>query len=500
MSIIQFSLAKTGEKTCSINRIRLHSAYDPVKEAQRFVAGLDFGFIPTLIVVTEPALSYCAAFLRQAYPAAKLVAIRFTHQFDEYNHLWDKFFYHDQIIQLLHTYGEDEVLATGFISWQPSQQVFPQEYNQCWQQIRNLVQTSRDILGTRAYFGKRWLKNTLSFCYRLQNSCTIEPGTAPVLLVASGPSLESSMDFIKKNRDSLFILALSSALSPLMTAGIKPDACISTDGGYWAKKHLDSCSVPLILPAEAAIPASCFEKSIIPLKYGDAPEAQLLENCKIPALQGFRNGTVSGTALELALSITTGPVFACGLDLAAKIGFQHCQPNRLEMAAATKDFRLVPKETRLFPQQLPSQSLAIYAQWFTSQSQRFKDRFYRLAHSSYQFSNKLGVIRDIDWKEFTAVFARHKKKQGTLRLPRICSVQIPEKAQRYEILLKTLEKYAQQLPDHWLSTLLPAEQALLNRSLEKTELGKKISEKSSKIINEMVDYLRFLGENTGHVV
>ena len=66
MSIIQFSLAKTGEKTCSINRIRLHSAYDPVKEAQRFVAGLDFGFIPTLIVVTEPALSYCAAFLRQA--------------------------------------------------------------------------------------------------------------------------------------------------------------------------------------------------------------------------------------------------------------------------------------------------------------------------------------------------------------------------------------------------------------------------------------------------
>ncbi len=66
--------------------------------------------------------------------------------------------------------------------------------------------------------------------------------------------------------------------------------------------------------------------------------------------------------------------------------------------------------------------------------------------------------------------------------------------------MKTLEKYTQQLPDHWLSTLLPAEQALLNRSLEKTELGKKISEKSSKIINEMVDYLRFLGENTGHVV
>ena len=495
MSTIQFSQTKTGEQTCSINGIRLHSVYDPVKEAQRFVAGLDFGFIPSLIVVTEPALSYCATFLRQTYPEAQLVAIRFTHQFDQYNHLWDKVFYHDQIIQILHTYGEDEVLATGFFSWKPSQQVFPEEYNQCWQQIRNLVQTSRDILGTRAYFGKRWLKNTLSFCYRLKNVCTIQPATAPVLLVASGPSLKSSMDFIKKNRHDLFILALSSALSPLMAAGITPDACISTDGGYWAKKHLECCTVPLILPAEAAIPATCFEKSIVPLRYGDAPEAQLLADCKIPALQGFRNGTVSGTALELALSITTGPVFACGLDLAARIGFQHCQPNRLELAAETTDCRLAPKENRLYPQQLPAQSLAIYAQWFTSQSHRFKDRFYRLAHSSYQFSNKLGAIRDIDWKEFKSILAQHKKKEGTLQLPSICAVQVPEENQRYTLLLKTLEKYSQQLPDHWLSTLLPAEQALLKRSLEKTALEQKITEKSSKIVSEMIDFLKALGEN-----
>ncbi len=501
MDTMQFSLTKTGKQTCTVNGIRLHSAYDPVKEAQRFVSGLDFGFIPSLVVVTEPALSYCVDFLRQAYPDAILVAIRFTHDFDEYNYLWDKVFYHDQVIQILNTYGEDVVLATGFLSWQPSQQVYSEEYNDCWQQIKSLVQTSRDILGTRSYFSKRWLKNTLSFCSRLKNASIIEPGTAPILLVASGPSLESSLDYIIKHRDSFFLIALSSALSPLLAAGIKPDLCISTDGGYWAKRHIDFCPVPLALPAEAAIPAQLFEKNIIPLKYGDAPESELLDICKIPALQAIRNGTVSGTALELALAITTGPVFACGLDLATAVGFQHCQPNRLEMGAEAKDQRLAPKETRLFHQQLPSQSLEIYAQWFISQSTRFKERFYRLAHSSYQFSNRLGAIQDIDWKNFAAILAQYKKNKATVHLPVIRSVMIPDGGQRYKLLLEALENYKrQQLPHHWLSTLLPAEQALARRSLDKSELEAEIKEKSSKCIDEIIDYLKSLGEKKDHVV
>lgn len=498
MSNLELNVAKTGQQTCTINGIRLHSAYDPIKEAQRFVSSLDIPFTPSLIVITEPALSYCSTFLRQSYPQAILVAIRFTHDFDAYNHLWDKVVYHQELIQLLQSYGEDMILATAFFSWQPSQQVFPQEYNHCWQQIRTLVQTSRDILGTRAYFGKRWLKNTLSFCTRLQNTSTIKSGSAPVLLVASGPSLKSSIHFIQKYREAFFVIALSSALSPLLAVGIEPDLCISTDGGYWAKKHIAPCPVPLALPAEAALPAALFEKNIIPLTYADGPEAELLNICKIPRMPAFRNGTVSGTALELALSITTGPVFACGLDLASTIGFQHCQPNCLETAAETKDCRLAPKETRLYPPQLPSQSLQIYAQWFASQSNRFKDRFYRLSDSSYQFSNKLGTIKDLHWEDFSSMLKKLQlqAKNKNLLHPEIICQTIPPQNQRYEILLKTLEKYqVQKLPDHWISTLLPAEQALLARSLEKTELKEKITEKSAQYMKEMIDYLQAMGEN-----
>ena len=124
MSNIELSVAKTGQQTCTINGIRLHSAYDPIKEAQRFVSSLDISFTPSIIVVTEPALSYCATFLRQSYPHAILVAIRFTHDFDAYNHLWDKVLYHQELMQLLQSYGEDMILATAFFPGNPPSRFF----------------------------------------------------------------------------------------------------------------------------------------------------------------------------------------------------------------------------------------------------------------------------------------------------------------------------------------------------------------------------------------
>jgi hypothetical protein len=86
-------------------------------------------------------------------------------------------------------------------------------------------------------------------------------------------------------------------------------------------------------------------------------------------------------------------------------------------------------------------------------------------------------------------------KNKKLIHPEILCQTVPPQKQRYEILLKTLEKYqVQKLPDHWISTLLPAEQALLARSLEKTELEEKITEKSTQYMKEMIHYLQSMGE------
>ena len=64
---IKYDNAKNGDRICSIDGIKLHSAYDPQKEAERFVSGLECSFSPTHIVITGPALSYCAGFLRKRF-------------------------------------------------------------------------------------------------------------------------------------------------------------------------------------------------------------------------------------------------------------------------------------------------------------------------------------------------------------------------------------------------------------------------------------------------
>ena len=47
----------------------------------------------------------------------------------------------------------------------------------------------------------------------------------PVVLVASGPSLDSQLEWLRDNQNSLTIFAAGSALGSLMRNGIEPDAC-----------------------------------------------------------------------------------------------------------------------------------------------------------------------------------------------------------------------------------------------------------------------------------
>ena len=495
MEGIQFSRSRAGEKTCSVNGVHLHSAYDPMKEARRFVDAVELPFEPSLLVVVEPALSHCATFLRQRFPDTTLVAIRLADCFGESNHLWDRTLHLSQVHQMLSLYGEDKVLATLFLSWPPSQRAFPQEYRLCWENIRTLVETSRDILGTREFFGRRWLKNTLSFCAKVKHPHIVRAGSSPILLAASGPSLETSLEPIKEHRASFFLIAISSALSPLLAAGILPDLCVSTDGGYWAKRHIAACPVPLAVPAEAAIPGPCIEGRIVPLQYGDGPETQLLEDCGIPALPALRNGTASGTALELALTLTSGPVFACGLDLSPHRGFQHCQPNALEEDALLLDNRLQPKETRLFSGQLHSRPLEIYGRWFSDQSQRLAPRFCRLAAAGYRFKNRLDQIRDIDWDEFKTIVARLKSNQGGALPPFLQETKIPGTAERRRRLRSILEGYRQgSLPESWLATAFPARQSQLARSGDKTAIEERLLADTLDLLDELLAYLDALEE------
>ena len=90
----------------------------------------------------------------------------------------------------------------------------------------------------------------------------------------------------------------------------------------------------------------------------------------------------------------------CGLDMANQTGFQHTQPNELELNTVIHDNRITNKDTRLSKSELTNGSLDIYRQWFCNFRLKDEERkIYRLMKEEDR-KNNLNQITDLSLDEF----------------------------------------------------------------------------------------------------
>lgn len=493
--------ASNGQLTCCVNGVHLHSRYDPQKEAARFVDSLRCDFTPSYVLVVEPALSYCTPYLKQRFPKAVLCCIRLSCEFTSSDELWQKVFYvaddgrqnNNLAEQIFEFMGEEGVCSCAFVSWKPSEKAFSWEADFAWRKIREAVQKGMSVLSTRKYFARRWIKNALRLCLFATKTALVEQGDASVVVCASGPSLKDSIPYLSHFRSRFFLVALSSALLPLLSAGVRPDLCVSCDGGYWAKLHLSCLSqntIPLSLAAEGSCFAHIIEgNTVVPLIYPDGCSKTILQEMGLAGLEAVRNGTVSGTAVYLALTLTRGDVYFCGLDLAAGKDFVHTQPNALETLASISDYRLSPTETRIVKASLPpsnheSSPMQIYRSWFSSHT--FPARLFRLGT---QKPPTLGTIEGISWKDFerrTNDFAQKRMPSFKETHSRIAA----DKSERKKQLAAVVER--NRANSEWIQDALTLESTLFKRSdsEKRAEIAKKIEEEMGLFCNNV---LRALG-------
>lgn len=413
-----YSSSKNGDLTCSINNIFLHSTYNPINEAKKFVDNIQCDFIPEKVFICEPALSYVAEFLKKKFNNSKIIAIRYTTLFSKYDNLFDKVIYN--IDEIYTEISEDNYSRMLFLSWKPSEKIFEAENEFIWSQIKRCIKFQRDIVGTKAFFNYKWLKNSLNFFTKKTNYGKIKNIDCPIIITASGPTLKDSLPFIKQYRENFFLIAVSSSLSVLFNSKIVPDLCISTDGGFWAKKHLETIfkyqkqniNFPLAISSESSIPNSLFETTtIIPLFYNDDLEKELFNSCKVPFNYAKRNGTVSGTACELALSLTNHEVAIAGLDLCSSKGYQHAQPNNLELFNNFNDNFFNSLIQRQYISEKNSGSLNVYAHWFKNQRANFYNRLYRLNMDNKNNTRDLSPLKDITINRFINLYCKNKTKK-----------------------------------------------------------------------------------------
>lgn len=501
---LTFFASKNGSTSCEYNKLALHSRYNPEREAESFVQNINCPFLPKAIIVTEPALSYCLEFLRKKFPKAIMCAVRLRADcdFSESDKLWDHVFrlnilnqgnscndkrfdvqlFADEIYNFL---GEEILCATLSLAWQPSSKIFIEENSAAWNAIKMATEKAKTVLYTRGFFSARWIKNTVIFCKNVSNVLGIKKGNTPIVIVASGPSLEAAIDVLKKYREKYFLIAVSSAVSACAYYNIEPDFCITTDGGFWAKRHFDFCkkNMRLAMPAEAALPVSLYETAkIFPLAYGDGFADTLLEKCGFKPQKAERNGTVSGTAAMLAMSLTDADIFFCGLDMMPSPSFQHAQPNELELLNSMSDCRISTKETRISASRFAStKSLEIYRSWFSMLPENLSKRIFRVGVDKNN-NPPLGKIKDIDVNFFEKAIMSSGEK-----LPELFSEKILyEKKQRAKIIKDLLSTECES--ENFKREFFPAEFVSMERTIdvsEKQKMSKLLDERCKKLCEKL---------------
>ena len=345
---------------------RLHSKYNPHKEAEHFAATIEDN--PSIIVITEPGESYLAPILKTKFPYTKRIAVRYNETaFSDSDSLWDAVWRpgNGSLPFFLLSHIPDEKLAgTRFLSWKAADKVFPDEADAVWKNIRYAIDMLTSIMHTRSFFGNKWLKNTIDNFVRLEHPGLPHFGMRDFILAGAGLTLEQ---LTPAQAAPYSILAVSSACAALTARHIPIDLCIGTDAGYWALPHFGRLppGVPVAFPLEAAIPASILKTHpCVPLSYNSPLETALFTAAKLQPFTARENGTVTGTACELLLHHTDRTIILAGVDLAAAKGFTHARPHASIARLFTAAHRLHPLAEALAVQNFATQSLETYRQWF----------------------------------------------------------------------------------------------------------------------------------------
>ena len=382
-------------------QVKLHSAYNPQKEAERFCDTIRDN--PKIIVITEPGESYLVIPLRKKFPEARLIAIRYTDNwFLSSDKMWDAVWRpaNGNLTFFLVNNITDELLSVSvFLPWKPADTVWQKSADFVWKNISSSIKLLQSLIATRNFFGKRWLKNiSYNFLYA-ENPVALEFTNKDSVFVASGPGLETFLNNHKAALKKRFTAAASSAAAALLARDIRPGLCITTDGGFWAAGHLKNLPKNIItaFPPEARVHSDVLKNNpCVFLNYGSALEDLFFTLFEIPSKNAKRNGSVAGTACELLLDYTDGNIYAAGLDLQPARGFAHARPHESEKLHEPDFIRTNTVSGFAARSNADGRSLAAYAAWFSQMPKYRAGRIFRIG--TYQ--NTLGNIKSIDEKTF----------------------------------------------------------------------------------------------------
>ncbi|MCQ2590762.1 MAG: DUF115 domain-containing protein [Treponema sp.] len=245
-----FMEAKTGEMIPVLqNGKTLESRYNPVNEAQKKLSMIDLS--SNFFIVVGVASGILIKELLQLKPKAKCIAIETNNSDLEFlkssliiQELWNKVIFctQENLIQTIlnnyipSIYGKCQIIEQHtWISENPENSV----------KIKTLISKSLEYVSkdfsVQAHFGKLWQDNIIKNLQTLEKNgkqITINiPLEKEAVIVAAGPSLDSTIKIIKENRNKYYVIATDTAFSSLHNHNIISDCVFSIDAQQISYNH-----------------------------------------------------------------------------------------------------------------------------------------------------------------------------------------------------------------------------------------------------------------------
>ena len=339
-----------------------HSRYDPLREAARHLDAVLSGRRPSVIFILGGGLNYLAAVAADRFPRATLVSLQPSDIFDSDEReptaiRWSPSS-ETPLCDVIAAAVADNRMAGGVavVEWPPVVSRFESASERIRSVLRDALEAASSDSATTGYWAARWLRNSVRFAMAVSREGAIVPGDGPVVLACAGPGLEAAMSDVRRLRDDAAIWALASAVPALLKAGLRPDVAISTDPGFWNGAHLRAArdaDIPIAMPPSAFASGETLAAStIIPLDTGLPFERMAIRAAGLSCERTSAAGSAAGSALALALRMTSGRIMLAGYDLAS-LGLQeHCRPYAFDILDETRSSRLSPalaaRSTRVY--------------------------------------------------------------------------------------------------------------------------------------------------------
>jgi hypothetical protein len=375
--------SRRGPPFCRLGAAHLHSPYDPVLEAERFLAASLGSRRPSHFVLLGPCLDYLSPLIKSRFPDSTIISLDFDEAFrgrgsGRADHSWYPESRLGIAAFLEALLDEDCAAGLAVLEWGPATQAFPAAAQAAREALRSALDRLSSSTASLRGWGRRWIANACRNFLFIEKPTSIEVGGAPIVVAAAGPSLAEALEELRPWRSQFLLFCVSSALAACANRGMRPDLVIATDAGGWSRFHL----YPLVGEG-TALASPLVALPTIGLSSGRPWVVLRQDNFPEPALAGLlggglplpSHGTVSGTALRLAALVGGGPILVAGLDLACFDILSHARPHGFDPLHEDGMARLDPLETLLFGRELAahpdplettpwrsSRSLALYTE------------------------------------------------------------------------------------------------------------------------------------------